>query len=237
MQEQENTLRHDLIRIIRRAETVRPRSMQSEIGPSQVGNPCDRSLAFVLAGGRAMPGQSHDPLPAIVGSAVHAWLEDAAGVDNTIEEATQGAQRWVTERKLDISHPRFPISGSCDLFDLHTGTVIDWKVVGGAALRKAEHGGVSDTYRVQAHLYGLGYSQLGYEVNEVAICMVPRNGPLGKTLLFSEKWSSALASAALERAADLRGTPWDSHDASPGEDVCRWCPVPYKACAEGELYR
>ena len=57
-----------------------------------------------------------DPLPSIIGTATHTWLETAAALANTV----LGRDRWLTETKV---YPAPWLPGSCDLYDCDTETV------------------------------------------------------------------------------------------------------------------
>jgi hypothetical protein len=227
------------MRMIRRADTARPRSVQTSVGPSQLGVECEGSLAYQHLAPRDIPSASAgDPLPAIVGTAVHAWLEEAARLDDAVNRHSGEPERWLTERRLTISHAGVTVGGTCDLYDLATGTVIDWKVVGPTAARNASHDGPPRLYRTQSQLYGLGYRQAGYPVRAVAIAMLPRNGPLRSMQFFAEEYDERVAHAAMERLARVDGmSDWRDAEFQPSEDNCRWCPVPFSLCQEGLLFR
>src|SRR4029077_5645487 len=104
-----------------------------------------------------------DPLPSIIGVATHSWLAEAAELANT----TLGRDRWLIETKV---YPAPWLSGSADLFDTDTGTVIDWKVPGvnQFGILKTK---MNPVYRAQAHLYGKGFQNAGYDVDKVAIML------------------------------------------------------------------
>lgn len=262
MDEEPYGLRDDLMRLVRRAYLLYPRNMQSAVGPSAVGLQCDRSLAYLAKAPQreseaarqreseesqtveqqaAQPNFGNDPIPSIVGTSVHAWLETAAGLDNDVEQVLgdRPGPRWLTERRLSIATPEgYKIEGSCDLFDQWSGTVIDWKIVGATTLRTINLHGPSQQYRVQSHLYGLGYKQLGLEVNDVAVCFIPRNGPLRDTRLFKQPFDEALALTALRRLESLDFlADWEDAEAKPSPKNCRYCAVPLNECKEGWLER
>ena len=151
-----------------------PRSLQRNIGPSEIGTDCVRCLSRKLIGMEKMPIESISGLPWLpfIGTAVHAQLEEMFQAANEkLDEV-----RWLVEARLPIGAiGDMNISGSCDLFDKETGTVIDHKVVGATKLKSLPKKGPGNTYRVQAHLYGYGWTKLGFDVNEVAIKFYPRN--------------------------------------------------------------
>ena len=58
-----------------------PRSRQREIGPSEVGEPCLRRLAYKVAGTEPT-NDGGDPWRPVVGTAAHAWLADSLDLAN-----------------------------------------------------------------------------------------------------------------------------------------------------------
>lgn len=185
-----DALKQDIVDMIKARDEAAPRSKQLELGPSEIGHPCMRRLAYgLMLVERSNP--SFDPLPAIIGTATHKWLETAAMYANT----TLGRKRWHVETRVNITSW---LSGSCDLYDADTGTVIDYKVPGAtqfAALRKQ----MSDTYRTQTHLYGKGFRNAGLPVQTVAVMLIPRGGTLAGAHLWSEPYDETIADAAIAR--------------------------------------
>jgi hypothetical protein len=184
----------ELRAIIEQAIAASPRSLQKRIGPSEIGTPCDRCLVHKLAG--TPEAEQHAPWLPFVGTGVHAALEDIFRDANRDQPV-----RWLTETTVSVGQiGGVDITGHADLFDLHTGTVHDWKIVGATTLTKARIG-PSATYRIQAHLYGLGFTRRGLRVNRVQINYLPRNSVhLGTAVAWSEPYDEQVARAALERA-------------------------------------
>jgi hypothetical protein len=244
----EHVVRSDLERMIRRAEMLRPRSMQQAIGPSQVGMPCPRRLCWEMHPEQQAqsitptpPSWAHDPVPSVVGTAVHTWLEGAAATDNIVERAVSPElehPRWLTEQRVFIPGP-VPLEGSVDLYDRWTNTVIDWKTVGPTTMRKVQagKGWVSPQYLVQVHLYGLGWSHtFGLPPEMVAIAFLPRNGPLRDLIYWTEEYNPELAMRALARLNDLQPRHWREVAPEP-TDECRFCPIPTADCSPGKIWR
>jgi hypothetical protein len=185
-------LRNELVNLIIARHTSTPRHLQIELGPSELGHPCPRRMAYALSNDpvpRCNP--QWDPLPSIIGTATHTWLADAAVLANT----ELGRDRWLVEQKV---YPADWLPGHADLFDTDTGTVIDWKVPG------ANQFGILKTkmnpvYRAQAHLYGKGFVRAGHTVNTVAIMLLPRGGTLSGAHLWSEPYNEKIADAAMGR--------------------------------------
>lgn len=182
--------------------TAHPRSKQKRIGPSEIGTPCDHCLAAKLAGWE----QTEIGIPWLpaIGTAMHEWLEmavlqyEVARMKNTGDTTNH----FFCEAKVDVGEIRGQhITGSCDLFHVPSGTVIDYKLVGATTLRQAKASGPSDTYRAQAHLYGRGWARDGQTVNHVAIFYLPRNSVnFDDAYLWHEPWNETIALTALERA-------------------------------------
>ncbi|MCJ1687767.1 hypothetical protein [Rathayibacter sp. VKM Ac-2927] len=210
--------------VIEKAMAGHPRSQQKRIGPSEIGDPCDRAILHKLA---QIPEPPRPPAwkPAI-GTAVHAQLEewfDAANPDSHME--------WVTENTVyvgDIGPER--ILGSCDLFHIPSGTVIDHKIIGAKQLAHYRANGPSPKYRIQAHLYGLGYfKEDGWGIpREVMIAFLPRDGELGKSYLWHEPWNAGLALEALNRANRLDQL-WRLVGLEKAVEISTGCDDPYCA--------
>lgn len=172
-----------------------PRSLQQEIGPSEIGEDCLRKLAYNIMRETAL-NQGGDPLPSIIGTAAHTWMEDACNLWNE----HLGRTRYIAEAKFEIV-PGMP--GHCDCYDIDTRTVIDWKFPGATKMKEYKDKGPSYMYRAQAHLYGKGWANLGAEVDEVAIAFFPRGGMLSGLHVWSEPWSLSTADSALKRYYDV----------------------------------
>lgn len=189
-------MRAEVYDAIRASIENHPRSQQKRIGPSELGTPCDHCLAAKLAGWEK--NDTHGWLP-FIGTAVHAEL------DTIFTLANRDHYRWATEQTVTVGTiGGVEITGSCDLYDHDTGTVIDHKVVGKTTLDQARRSGASPTYRVQAHLYGLGWANRGETVTQVAINYLPRNAvSLEHGVWWTEPWDRDIAEAALARANRL----------------------------------
>lgn len=220
----ETGLRDIIIDGIRYAADNAPRSLQRHIGPSQVGTPCDRQLAYYLDGTKESRSFM-DPWPSIVGTAVHAWIADALEMQNQILIAKGEAPRWHLEKRVDVG---LGLTGSCDCFDEVTGCVLDWKILGNTQYTKYVKEGPGETYRVQAHCYGLGYARAGFDVKRVGIGFFGRAKTLNDLHIWSEPFDPEVAIRALARMqqtteALAAGTKPLDIAASPGA-VCFFCP-------------
>ncbi|WP_232524345.1 hypothetical protein [Nocardiopsis gilva] len=77
-------IKRTLTDVIMAASANAPRSRQRRIGPSEVGDPCPRRLAYKLLDWPTV-NDGGDPWPSIVGTATHAWLADALLLHNDKE--------------------------------------------------------------------------------------------------------------------------------------------------------
>jgi len=209
-----------------------PRSLQKRIGPSEIGTPCARKLAYKLAGKPERPQRPN--WKATVGTGGHLWQEetfDRANLTWNQSTGNHGVERWLLEERVTIGldlHGE-PITGSCDLYDRLTATVIDHKFVGKSQLAKYKANGPSDTYRVQANSYGVGWVAAGYRVEKVAIAFLPRDGELADAYFWSDDFRPDVAAQALQRLHGIQAALamlGDQAYAAVGtaDDYCSGCP-------------
>lgn len=220
-------LKDTLSQIILAHEQRNARNHQVKIGPSEVGDPCDRRIGYRLAG--VTPSNDGDPWPSIMGTAVHTWLQEA--VEAWMKE-TETAE-WRTEATLHIDEF---VEGHSDLYWSTLQTVIDWKTMGPNVLKKTRENGPAPGYVIQAHVYGYGYEQAGYPVRKVALACLSRAGWLKDMYIWNADYDRSIAEAALARlyaiarqVVDLdilkesHGHRWEQVPAYPSND-CGWCP-------------
>lgn len=161
----EDALGNRLSAVIRKASDTAPRSLQAHIGPSEIGDPCVRRIAYKLMDW-PQTNNTSDPWPSISGTAIHAWLAEAFTADS---------DNWLVETKVTM---RPNLSGTCDLFDIANGIVIDHKCVGATSMKARKSGGPTEQQITQINLYGYGLEQAGYTVNKVALAYYPLGGML-----------------------------------------------------------
>lgn len=236
-------LKKTLTDVILWANDNAARSLQTAIGPSEIGTPCDRKLAYKLAGNPEV-NQWRDPWPAIVGTGVHNWLEKAVdryqGVgieDGPWERPPNWDGKWdlLTENEVQVD-PLVP--GHVDLYQTSTETVIDYKTAGPDVFKKIVKDGPPAGYKIQTQLYGLGYANAGRSVKKVALVFLPRAGWLRDMYVWTDLYRPHVAQQALERMyAIKRGIEqvdiWNNplvYDKIPAvEDHCGFCPFYRKA--------
>jgi hypothetical protein len=214
-----------VIETVRRAAANAPRSLQVEVGPSQLGTPCTRRLGYSILDWDPKPNTDTDPWTSVIGTALHAWL--AATYEALNDD---GKYRYLIEQRV---HLPGGISGSCDLYDRDLGAVIDWKNTSPANVKGYRLGGPGQQYQWQAHLYGLGMQLAGEQVRAVAIVFLPRGGRIDGLHVWSEPYNPAIAVAALKRYQTVREFLWtldpETHPGRwawlPTADAhCNYCP-------------
>lgn len=213
-----------------KAITDQPRSLQRRIGPSELGVPCDRRLAYKLGGVDEINDRGVAWKP-YVGTAVH---EQVANVMAKIEvDRTDGlSQRWHVEERVSVGEINgVEITGSTDLYDAWNGGVWDHKFTTKNKIRETyKPHGPGEQYRVQAHTYGRGWLRAGYAVRTVGIIFWTRDGEFADRYVWHEPFDEQVAIDALARADGIARAiealgPDFAIAASPtGDAYCNFCP-------------
>ena len=227
----------ELLQLIELAILNDPRSLQTQIGPSELGHPCSRRIGYKLLGIPERPGQPPN-WKATTGTAIHEWLAsvmDAANLEYAMRTGT-GQERFYIEEKVNAGQINGEtIEGSCDLYDRVTGGVVDWKTNGPTILAKNRKNcrpggpGPGTQYRAQAHTYGTGWVRKGLPVRFVMIVFLPRNGNLADAVIWSEPFQPQIAQDALDRVAGIdtavKAMGTDALTILPTADAfCNLCP-------------
>jgi hypothetical protein len=221
-------LKGELTEIINWFEANSPRSLQTAIGPSEIGVDCLRRLAYRTLGTGRSNRTMTDPWFAIIGTSVHDWLANAIEFHQTSHGRTGDNKRYLIENRVHLEDGPDGISGSCDLYDTDHERVVDHKIVGNTSLKKYRDHGPSNTYRTQVHLYGYGWERAGRPVREVGIAFYPRSNFLKDMYVWVEPYDRQVAVNALSRlhttqavASALGAT---ALPAAQDPNGCIWCP-------------
>jgi hypothetical protein len=234
--------RQNLIDAVREYAARDPRSQQAEIGPSEIGDPCDARIMRKVLGLPVIAWP--DPWASFVGTAVHAKLAEVFEAVN----ATLATPRYLLERRVWAT-PK--LGGSTDLAEViewreattdnPAGGVVDvydHKVLGTDSMRavKAEKLAPNTKYGTQIDTYALGWRNAGYEVRTVNLALWPRTGFLDGLVLIDREPDYGSAEVAIERVDWLRtqgetfgaatdDAPWQDGRiaAAPGKG-CGFCP-------------
>jgi len=213
----------DLTDVIKWTDANSARSVQATIGPSELGSLCDRRIAYRLAGTPEVNWWS-DPLPAIVGTAVHGWLENAIKKFQEVHFM----DRWMTEITVQ---PDPLVKGHVDLYDRDLSSIIDWKTVSPTKLKAWKASGPPEHYKDQVNLYGRGALNQGLAVSKVILVAVPRSGWLRDMQIWVDEYRPERAQAALDRMYAIANTMIKAGDDLSFEDIpsvpsgeCSFCP-------------
>lgn len=209
---------------------LQERSVQTTLGPSEIGHPCDRRLAMSLMHiPPSNPGG--DNWASFVGTCIHAGLADM------LVWGDAGSGRYLVEEKLSFPSTFVP-SGTADVVDRVLLCVLDHKGQGQWSLDKLKVDGPPPHYRVQVHTYGYGARMRGEVVSDVAIVGWPRDkSSLDDLYVWTEPYDPQVARDALarvERIGDqLPGTPYT--DWPIDNTDCKYCPfyLPGAQASEG----
>lgn len=197
-------LQAELLGVVETAIANHPRSLQKAIGPSEIGHPCARRIAYKLAGAPEVNTTRLTPWKPTIGTAVHAWLDETfTGSNFTQPEFQQTGGRYLCEVRVDVGEILGqPVTGSCDLRTPDES--IDFKIVGDPTLRrvkKNQHPG--QQYRIQGHLYGRGWQRAGRPVKTIGVWFLPRNQELRQNYLWTEPYDEQIAIDALTRVEGI----------------------------------
>lgn len=224
----EDAMKDRLKEVVRWADSQDPRTQQVGLGPSELGADCTRYLAYRIAGVQGT-NVYMDPWKALVGTAIHAWLEQA--VNNYQEH--HGLHEFVTEAVVPIDDL---VTGHSDLF--WRKTVWDYKTMSKDKLKHFRNHGPQDKHVDQVQLYGLGQERLGRQVEWVGIIALPRDGWLEDMSVWATKYDRNRALEVLKRPYDVAGLlmeldvenhpeRWEDVPAAPSR-LCGFCPF-YRA--------
>jgi hypothetical protein len=214
-------------------DAERPRSRQTALGPSELGTPCQRQIAYKLAGVPRQLPDARPPWAPMQGTAMHVLMADALEHHNR----QLGRQRWLVEHRVQVDHE---ISGSFDAYDHDCDMMVDWKYVGTTSRRKASRVRVphdqllTPDYRVQAHLYGYGHQRAGRPVKWVRIVLLARSHNYDDSREWTEAYDPRIAIHALDRyyatqdlirdlALAANPALWAAVPAHVSQETCDWC--------------
>lgn len=185
-------------RVIQEITRKTDRDNQKRVGPSEIGNPCDKCLGRALMNER--PDQDFSLYPWI-GTAVHYFMEH-----NTFQDCRHELKLYVGDV---VGYG--PIKGTTDMEDIQVLddgtvliTVVDWKIVGIKKIKQYRTSGVPEQYRFQAMTYARGLELEGKEVNKIAIVFIPRDsGNVRDIWVHEEEYQPEMAQVALDRASAI----------------------------------
>lgn len=190
------------------------RSLQTQAGMSEIGNDCDRELAYKIAGTPPV-NLDPDPMPSIIGTGFHLHMEKIFG--------RLDPRRWLTETK--VSYHGIP--GTADLYDRRRKLLIDWKSTSKSKLRRLRSDGPPMRAQIQIQLYGAAMREYGEDPQRLALAYVARDGSLDDLWVWSTVPDQSVVDQAVARYEALvdraaRGERPNDVTAKPGR-LCSYC--------------
>lgn len=201
-------------RIIKELTKPSERDKQRKVGPSELGDLCERCLAEKLLG--IHQDEKTHPLAPMIGTAFHLYLENVIGLKDYLKE---------TKVTVGTIEGYGDICGTADGFYVPTGHVVDYKVLSKKKIKAFSSATFFDEdrnpefysdsmtegqlkkYYYQMMLYGLGLENTGYKVNHVSLVLFPRDCTVESVMAASHelcfKYNRKAALAVLERANQI----------------------------------
>jgi CRISPR/Cas system-associated exonuclease Cas4 (RecB family) len=183
--------------------------MQTEVGPSEIGG-CRRKVWYRL-NGQPHTNDNQSKLAAIMGTAIHAAIEDAIG------HIDPEGKEYLVETEVAFGDMKAHV----DLFVPSTGAVIDWKT---SKIKNMSYF-PSNQQRWQVQIYGYLLSKNGYEVKTVNLVAIARDGNEKDVKVHSEPYDETMALAALSWLENVKASkelPAPEKDASFCRDYCQY---------------
>lgn len=201
-------------RIIKELTKPSERDKQRKVGPSELGDLCERCLAEKLLG--VHKEEKTHPLAPMIGTAFHLYLENVIGLKDYLKE---------TKVTVGTIEGYGDIRGTADGFDTAAGYVVDYKVLSKKKIKAFSSATFFDEdynpefysdsltegqlkkYYYQMQLYGLGMENAGYEVNHTSLILFPRDCTVESVISVSHelcfKYNREAALNVLERAKQI----------------------------------
>jgi len=198
-----------LLHVLHAQDASRDRSMQTEVGPSEIGG-CRRKVWYRL---NAQPhtNENQSKLAAIMGTAIHAAIEEAIGAIDP------EGKEYLVETEVAFGDMKAHV----DLFVPSTGAVIDWKT---SKVKNMSYF-PSNQQRWQVQIYGYLLSKNGYEVKTVNLVAIARDGNEKDVKVHTEPYDETMALAALAWLENVKASkelPAPEKDASFCKDYCQY---------------
>jgi len=198
-----------LLHVLHAKDASRDRSMQTEVGPSEIGG-CKRKVWYRL---NAQPhtNENQSKLAAIMGTAIHAAIEEAIGA------LDPEGKEYLVETEVAYGDMKAHV----DLFVPSTGAVIDWKT---SKIKNLSYF-PSRQQRWQVQVYGYLLSKNGYEVKTVNLVAIARDGAEKDVKVHTEPYDEAIALEAFAWLASVKTSetlPEPEKDESFCKDYCQY---------------
>lgn len=178
------SIKATLIEKLTASDKERPRSLQTLVGPSEIGGCATRVWHRVNGTEPTNPDTLR--LAAIMGTAIHSMIEDVFADDS----------RYLIETEVLVDD----VTGHIDLIDTETHTVWDWKTTTKSSLAYFP----SEQQRGQVQLYGYLANKNGITVESVGLVAIARDGNETDIKEHVEPYNEAMALDLLARYQSIR---------------------------------
>ena len=198
-----------LLHVLHNKDASRDRSKQTQVGPSEIGS-CRRKVWYRL---NAQPetNENQSKLAAIMGTAIHAAIEDAIG------HIDPEGKEYLVETEVAFGDMKAHV----DLFVPSTGAVIDWKT---SKVKNLSYF-PSKQQRWQVQVYGYLLSKNGHEVKTVNLVAIARDGSEKDVKVHTEPYDEAIALEAFAWLNEVKSSvtlPEPEKDQSFCKDYCQY---------------
>lgn len=195
-----------LIEILRAKDASRPRSTQTQVGPSELGG-CRRKVWYRL-NDQIETNENELKLAAIMGTAIHAEIEKALAI------ADPSGEKYVVETEVEYGGMKAHI----DLWIPSTGDVVDWKTVKVKNLNYFPT--KQQRWQVQVYGYLLDKSGLGKPRN-VNLVAIARDGDERDVKVHTEPYDPKIAEEALNWLSAIKESA-EAPEPEKDENYCKF---------------
>ena len=198
-----------LLHVLHSKDAGRDRSKQTQVGPSEIGG-CRRKVWYRL-NGQPDTNDNQSKLAAIMGTAIHAAIEDA------ITTLDPEGKDYLVETEVAYGDMKAHV----DLFVPSIGAVIDWKT---SKVKNLSYF-PSTQQRWQVQVYGYLLSKNGYDVKTVNLVAIARDGDEKDIKVYSEPYDEVSALEALQWLANVKvltEAPAPEKDESFCKNYCQY---------------
>ena len=178
------SIKETLVNKLTEQDKTRPRSVQTQVGVSEIGGCATR--VWHKVNGTEVTNPDTLRLAAIMGTALHSMIE---------EVFTPDPRYWV-EVEVFVGD----ILGHIDLIDTETNTIWDWKTTTKNSLTYFG----SKQQMLQVQLYGWLANQNGIKIDRVGLVAIARDGNESDITELSWAYDEALALEAIEKYHSIK---------------------------------
>jgi hypothetical protein len=194
--------RGEILKVITGTSSKRDRQVQ--VGPSEIGG-CRRKVWHRLNGTPNLNVTLR--LPALMGTAIHHMIE------KQLDDLDPFNTRYL--RELEVEHDGF--MGHVDCYDTVEKMVIDWKTTTKKNISKFP----SSQQRTQVHLYGWLLEKNGYEVLDVTLVAIPRDGNENNIVVHTEPYDRRFAEHGLNWLESVKNMTEAPEPEMPARTFCQ----------------